>query len=96
MDIKQIKSLMANARKNGKNSKKAADRLAPLEEQTQGIMIVGEEDFKAAEDLIEKSDEVSWSDLIWLEAPVIVILLVALGFIAFIAWQIQLMPPVTK
>jgi hypothetical protein len=96
MDIKQIKSLIASARRNGTKTEQAADRLAPLEEQTQGLIIVGEEDFKAAKDLIERSDEVRWSDLLRFEPVVIVILLVTLGFIAFIAWQIQSMPLVTK
>ena len=96
MDIKHIKSLLASARRNGTKTEQAADRLAPLEEQTQGLIIVGEEDFKAAKDLIEKSDEGGWLDLLRLEPVVIVILLVTLGFIAYIAWQIQSMPPVTK
>jgi hypothetical protein len=96
MDIKHIKSLIASARRNGTKNEQAADRLAPLEEQTQGLIIVGEEDFKAAKDLIEKSDEVGWSDLLRFEPVVIVILLVTLGFIAFIALQIQSMPLMTK
>jgi hypothetical protein len=96
MDIKHIKSFIQSARRNGTKTEQAADRLAPLEEQTQGLIIVGEEDFKAAKDLIEKSDEGGWLDLLRLEPVVIVILLVTLGFIAYIAWQIQLMPPVTK
>jgi hypothetical protein len=96
MDIKHIKSLIASARRNGTKTEQAADRLAPLEEQTQGLIIVGEEDFKAAKDLIEKSDEVRWRDLLRLEPVVIVILLVTLGFIAFIAGQIQSMPLITK
>ena len=96
MDIKHIKSLIKSARRNGTKTEQAADRLAPLEEQTQGLIIVGEEDFKAAKDLIEKSDEVGWRDLLRLEPVVIVILLVTLAFIAFIAWQIPSMPLVTK
>jgi hypothetical protein len=96
MDIKHIKSLIKTGGKNGTSTEQAADRLAPLEEQAQGLMIVGDEDFKAAEDLIEKADEGGWRDLLRLEPVVVVILVVVLSFIAFIAWQIQFMPPVTK
>jgi hypothetical protein len=96
MDIKHIKSLIASARRNGRKTEQAADRLAPLEEQTEGLIIIGEEDFKIAKDLIEKSGEGGWRDLLHLEPVVIVILLVTLGFIAYIASQIPSMPLVTK
>lgn len=96
MDIKHIKSLIKTRSNNGTSTEQAADRLAPLEEQTEGVMIVGDEDIKVAEDLIEKENQGGWRDLLRLEPVVIVILAVVLGFIAFIAWQIQFMPPVTK
>lgn len=96
MDIKSIKSFINTARRNGTKNKKAADRLAPLEEQTDGLIVVGEEDFKAAKDLIEESDEVGLRDLLRFEPAAIFILLFAIGFIAFIAWQISLMPVKTN
>lgn len=92
MDIKHIKSLIRNGLKNGTAIEQAADLLAPLEEQTHGLIIAGEEDFKAAKGLIEDSDEVRWRDLFRFEPVVIVLLLFTLGFIAFIASQIPSMP----
>lgn len=76
--------------------KRAADRLAPLEEQIHQSNTPDEDDFSGKTDLIEDPNEVRWRDLLKLESVVIAILVVSLCFIAFLVYNISLMPEIQK
>jgi len=94
-------------RKKGDTDQLAA-QLAPLEEQNKpaaeqqigthlnsndgqdyGAIIVDNENLKVATDIIEGRDD---KRFLGLEPVVFVVLIIVLSFIAFIAWQISLMP----
>ena len=81
-----------------------ADRLAPLEETEEFKEAPQADGGRAAGDTIRVDntsvpmpehlvdDEREGSAIFWLEPVVIFVLVVMLAFIAFIAWQITLMP----
>jgi hypothetical protein len=86
---------------NGKKRKKTkmervADSLAPLEEQTQQINAADEDDFQASKNLVEDPNEVQWKDLLRFEPVVLAIIIVSLCFIAFLVYNISLMPEIQK
>lgn len=93
-----------NARKKGDTDQLAA-QLAPLEEQNKpaaeqqmkkarhhrdpGAIVVDNADLNFPKGIIEGGEEKQF----WgMEPVVLVVLIIVLGFIAFIAWQITLMP----
>lgn len=81
-----------------------ASSLAPLEEQTQqeiarqngnnGVIVVDSSDLKFPDEFTERENEEP--SFFGLEPVIIVILILSLAFIAFIAWQISLMPSLGK
>ena len=94
-------------RRKGDTDQLAA-QLAPLEEQDKpaaeqqigtllhtgsdrhfGAIIVDNEDLKVSTDFVEPKDE---KRILGMEPVVLVVLILMLSFIAFIAWQISLMP----
>lgn len=94
-------------RRKGDTDQLAA-QLAPLEEQDKpaaehqigtplnigsdrhfGEIIVDNEDLKVSTDFVETKDE---KRILGMEPVVLVVLILMLSFIAFITWQISLMP----
>lgn len=55
-----------------------------------GQIIVDNEDLKLARDIVETEEE---KQFLGMEPVVVVVLILVLGFIGFITWQISLMPP---
>ena len=80
-----------------------AHQLAPLEEQDKqaaaeqvadyGAIVVDNVNLKIPTGIAEEQDE---KRFLGLEPVVLVVLILSLAFIAFIAWQITLMPPTQK
>ena len=55
-----------------------------------GAIVVDNENLKVPTDIVEGRDETRF---LGIEPVVLVVLIIVLSFIAFIAWQISLMPP---
>jgi hypothetical protein len=67
--------------------------LNSINEQTArdyGAIVVDNENLKLPGDIMETRDE---NRFLGIEPVVLVVLIIVLSFIAFIAWQISLMPP---
>ena len=93
-----------NVRKKG-NTDQLAAQLAPLEEQDKpaaeqqmkkaqhqrdyGAIVVDNADFSFPKGVVEGGEE---KQVLGMEPVVLVVLIIVLGFIAFITWQITLMP----
>lgn len=93
-----------NVRKKG-NTHQLAAQLAPLEEQNKpaaeqqmkkaqhqrdpGAIVVDNADFNFPKGVVEGGEE---KQFLGMEPVVLVVLIIVLGFIAFITWQITLMP----
>ncbi len=80
---------------NKRDTASLAEGLAPPEERDQtandeGRIVVDTSRLQLPKDFIEENEEANPTRL---EPVLIVVLLLALAFIAFIAWQISLMPP---
>ena len=73
------------------DTQQLAAQLAPLEEQDPhfGTIIVDKDDLKLPAEISETQDE---KHFLGLEPVVLVVLILMLSFIAFITWQISLMP----
>lgn len=86
-----------NGRKERKKKmERVADSLAPLEEQNQKINAADEDDFQASKNAVEDPNEVQWKDLLKPEPVVLAIIIASLCFIAFIVYNISIMPEIQK
>jgi len=102
MDIRRKLHLHSRGKHRKGDTAQLAAQLAPLEEldsrraATQlaspqaGAIVVDNEGLQVPKDIMEGSDEKTY---LGMEPVVLVILGFMLLFIAFIAWQISLMPP---
>ncbi|HEY0005349.1 MAG TPA: hypothetical protein VGB17_11115 [Pyrinomonadaceae bacterium] len=98
----KMRHLLQHRRKKG-DTAKLSDQLAPLEEQEKadrlavannGSIIVDTGKLKLPKGFVE--DHKGATNPLHVEPVVIVIMLIALAFIAFIAWQISNMPDPVK
>jgi len=107
MDLRRL-ALHRVSRRKARKADEVAAQLAPLEEQDKpaaeqqigvpldkasdrhfGAIVVDNEDLTVSTDFMETKDE---KQILGMEPVVLVVLILMLGFIAFIAWQISSMP----